>query len=79
MLIDRVIAEAVANGDTEPNQGDMVERLTELVPMFVESSAAILLKQIKKDSKAGLRRQQRKRLGFERRLANHLGATAPPT
>ena len=73
LLIDRAIAEAVANGDTEPNQGDMLERLTELVPTFVESSAAILLKQIKKDSKAGLRRQQRTRLGFEKRLTKHWG------
>ena len=71
LLIEKVIAEAVANGDTEPNQDDLVERLTELVPTFVESSAATLLNQIKKDSTGGLRRQRRKRLGFERRLAKH--------
>lgn len=73
LLIDKVIAEAVANGDTEPNHDDLVERITELVPTFVESSATIFLEQIKKDSKAGLRRQQRKRLGFESRLAKHWG------
>lgn len=71
LLIDKVTAEAIANGDTELNHDEMVERLTELVPTFVESSAAILLEQIMKDSKAGLRRQQRKRLGFESRLAKH--------
>ena len=71
LLIEKVIAEAVANGDTEPNQDDLVERITELVTTFVESSAPTLLNQIKKDSKEGLMRQRRKRLGFERRLAKH--------
>ena len=71
LLIEKVIAEAVANGDTEPNQDDLVERLTEFVPTLVESSAATFLNQIKKDAKVGLRRQRRKRLGFERRLAKH--------
>ena len=71
IFVQQVIAEATANGDKEPNQDDLVERLSEFVPTFVESSAAIFLEQIKKDSKAGLRRQRRKRLGFESRLAKH--------
>ena len=71
LLIEKVIAEAVANGDTEPNQDDLVERLTEFVPTFVESAAATFLNQIKKDAKVELRRQRRERLGFERRLAKH--------
>ena len=75
LLIERVIAEAVANGETGPNQDDLVERLTEFVPTFVESAAATLaatlLNLIKKDAKVGLRRQRRERLGFERRLAKH--------
>jgi hypothetical protein len=71
LLIDKVIAEAVANGDTEPNQDDLAERLTEFVPTFLESVAATFLNQIKKDSKGELRRQRRERLGFERRLAKH--------
>ena len=71
LLIEKVIAEAVANGETEPNQDDLVERLTEFVPTFVESAAATFLNQIKKDAKVGLRRQRRERLGFERRLAKH--------
>ena len=66
LLIEKVIAEAVANGDTEPNQDDLVERLTEFVPTFVESAAATFLNQIKKDAKVELRRQRRERLGFER-------------
>ena len=75
LLIEKVIAEAVANGETEPNQDDLVERLIEFVPTFVptfvESAAATFLNQIKKDAKVGLRRQRRERLGFERRLAKH--------
>ena len=71
IFVEQVIAEAIANGDTEPNQDDLVERLTELVPTFVESSAAILLNHIKEDSQGELKRQRRKRLGFERRLAKH--------
>ena len=71
LLIEKVIAEAVANGDTEPNQDDLVERLTEFVPTFGESAAATFLNQIKKDAKVELRRQRRERLGFERRLAKH--------
>ena len=71
LLIEKVIAEAAANGETEPNHDDLVERLTEFVPTFVESAAATFLNQIKKDAKVGLRRQRRERLGFERRLAKH--------
>ena len=71
LLIKKVIAEAVANGDTEPNQDDLVKRLTELAPTFVESAAATFLNQIKKDAKVGLRRQRRERQGFERRLDKH--------
>ena len=71
LLIEKVIAEAVANGDTEPNQDDLVKRLTELAPTFVESAAATFLNQIKKDAKVGLRRQRRERQGFERRLDKH--------
>ena len=71
LLIEKVIAESVATGDTEPNQDDLVKRLTELEPTFVESAAATLLNQIKKDAKVGLRRQRRERQGFERRLAKH--------
>ena len=75
LLIKRLIAEAVANGHTEPNQDDLVERLTEFGPTFVESAvesaAATLLTQIKKDAKVGLRRQRRERQGFERRLVKH--------
>ena len=54
LLIEKVIAEAGANGDTEPNQDDLVERLTEFVPTFVESAAATFLNQIKKDAKLDL-------------------------
>ena len=71
LLIDKVIAEAIANGDTEPKQDDLAERLTEFVPTFLESVAATFLNQIKKDSKGELRRKRREQLGFERRLANH--------
>ncbi len=71
LLIERLIAEAVANGHTEPNQDDLVERLTEFGPTLVESAAATLLTQIKKDAKVGLRRQRRERQGFERRLVKH--------
>ena len=71
LLIDKVIAEAVANGETEPNQDDLAETLNELVPTILESAAAAFSDQIKKDSKGELRRQRRDRLGFERRLAKH--------
>ena len=71
LLIEKVIAEAVSNGDPEPNQDDLVKRLSELAPTFVESAAATVLNQIKKDAKIGLRRQRRERQGFERRLAKH--------
>ena len=71
LLIEKVIAEAVANGETELNQDDLVERLTEFAPTFAESAAATFLNQIKKDAKVELRRQRRERLGFERRLAKH--------
>ena len=71
LLIKRLIAEAVANGHTEPNQDDLVERLTAFGPTLVESAAATLLTQIKKDAKVGLRRQRRERQGFERRLVKH--------
>ena len=79
LLIEKVIAESVATGDTESNQDDLVKRLTELEPTFVESAVATLLNQIKKDAKVGLRRQRRERQGFERRLAKHWAKTAPPT
>ena len=71
LLIETVIAEAAANSNTEPNQDDLVKRLTEFAPTFVEWTAATLLNQIKKDANVGLRRQRRKRQGFERRLAKH--------
>ena len=71
IFVQQAIAQAIGNGDNEPNQDDLVERLTELVPTFVESSAAILLNHIKEDSEGELKRQRRKRLGFERRLAKH--------
>ena len=56
LSIETVVAKAAANGDTEPNQDDLVKRLTEFEPTVVESAAAIYLNQIKKDAKVGLRR-----------------------
>ena len=71
LLFEMVIAEAVANGNSEPDQDDLEELLAELLPPFVESFPATMLNQIKKDAKVGLRRQLRERQGFERRLAKH--------
>ena len=71
LLIEKVIAEAVANGDTEPNQDDLVKRLTEITPTIIESAATTFLNPIKKYAKVGLRRKRRERQGFERRLAKH--------
>ena len=71
LLIETMMAEAVATGDTEHNRDDLVKRVTDFVPTFAKSTAAAYLEQIKKDSKAGLRRQRRERQRFEKRLAKH--------
>ena len=71
LLIDTVTAELVANGDTEPNQDDLVERLTGFLPTLAQSTGVAYLDHIKKDSKAGLRRRRRERERFEKRLAKH--------
>jgi hypothetical protein len=73
LLIQTVIAEAVTKWDYEPTQDELVERLSELVPEFMESAAATFLTEIKKDAKGNLKRQRKKLQGFERRLAKHWG------
>ena len=71
LLIETVIAEALARGDAELDQDVLFERVTEIAPKWAESSAKIYLDSIKNDAKVGMMQYRRERRGFERRLSKH--------
>ena len=71
LLIETVVAEAVACGDTELDQDVLVKRMSEIAPILAQSGVKSYLDSIKKDAKVGISQSRRERRGFERRLSKH--------
>ena len=71
LLIETVVAEAVACGDTELDQDVLVKRMSEIAPKLAQSGVKSYLDSIKKDAKVGISQSRRERRGFERRLSKH--------
>ena len=71
LLIETVVAEAVACGDTELDQDVLLKRMSEIAPILAQSGVKSYLDSIKKDAKVGISQSRRERRGFERRLSKH--------
>lgn len=71
LLMETLIAEAVAKGDVEPDQNDLEEKLTEVIPAIIKAESPRFLNEIKKGAKGNLKWQRKQTQGFERRLVKH--------
>ena len=65
------LADAVGRGSIETDGDKLTEFAAELMDDFSDESASVILDAIKKDTRAGLRRNRRERRRFEKRLYNH--------
>ena len=65
------LADAVGRGSIKADGDKLTEFAAELMDDISDESAAVILDAIKKDVRAGLRRNRRERRGFEKGLWNH--------
>ena len=65
------LADAVGRGSIKADGDKLAKFATEMMDDISDESAAVILGVIKKDARAGLRRNRRERRGFETRLWNH--------
>ena len=71
LLMDTLIAKAIEQWETQPDDDDLAKLASEIVPEFAEIAASVLASEIKKDAKRGLKRSQRQRTRFEKGLVKH--------